>query len=704
MTDAPDLPGMPDTPGAPNGPDLPGALDLPGAAGDPDRTPDGHLAPSAVAEVRSPLSDGEWHRLHPLTPVLRGGLFLIVVMGIVITNLRDRLITWFFPGLAEWEQYEGRDPVDYVWQNNLWLVAGLVVLGVLLVLLGIFWLSWRFHTFRITGDDVEVRSGVLFRTQRRAPLDRVQGVNLTRPMVARLLGAAKLEVVGAGMDANVKLEYLSTANAEAVRADILRLASGRRLAAVQSAERRGVPLTRAAAGAVSAGITGLIDGVDTDAAEPASVVHIPTGRLIASHLLSSATLWLLALVIAVVVGSIVGTPWVLFSLVPTMIAFGAYWFRSITRSLRYSIAPTVAGVRITFGLFTTITETLPPGRVHAFEVHQPLLWRPFGWWSIRVNRLSGRSASDTQSQQFADVLPVGKQADVERVLRLFLPDLTHDEATSLIDEGMLGPVPGDGYTTTPRRAWWLQPLSWRRNGLLLARGALLLRRGALRRVLVILPLARLQSVRIAQGPLARSRRVANLTGHTVLGQVSGAVGTIDRDQALAAWQQIESAALAEASTDRSHRWDETAALGDALTDRVIQGDQVQAGSGAGPSAGFGVVDGRFGDGMATIRDPELGVGAGLGPAAGLGAEPGSEPGAVMDATHPGATLPQPTAFGVADGRFGDEMATILDPELGGGGGGGVGPAPAHQPELGRAPDASHPGATTPTRERAEDAS
>ncbi len=76
----------------------------------------------------------------------------------------------------------------------------------------------------------------------------------------------------------------------------------------------------------------------------------------------------------------------------------------------------------------------------------------------------------------------------------------------------------------------------------------------------------------------------------------------------------------------------------------------------------------------------------------------------MDATHPGATLPQPTAFGVADGRFGDEMATILDPELGGGGGGGVGPAPAHQPELGRAPDASHPGATTPTRERAEDAS
>lgn len=554
--------------------------------GDADRTADGHLAPSAVADVRSPLSDGDWHRLHPLTPVLRGGLFLIVVMGIVIANLRDRLITWFLPGLAEWEEYEGGDPVDYVWQNNLWLLAGLVVLGVLVILLGVFWLSWRFHTFRITGDDVEVRSGVLFRTQRRAPLDRVQGVNLTRPMVARLLGAAKLEVVGAGMDANVKLEYLSTANAEAVRADILRLASGRRLSAARdaaaAAERRGVPLTRAAAGAVSAGITGLIDGVDADATEPASVVHIPTGRLIASHLLSSTTIWLLVMLAAVIVGSIVGTPWVLFTIVPMLLGFGAYWFRSITRSLRYSIAPTSSGVRITFGLFTTVTETLPPGRVHAFEVHQPLSWRPLGWWAIRVNRLSGRSATDTQAQQLAEVLPVGDVADVERVLRLFLPDLTHDEAAALIDDGMRGPRrenrDGDPYTTTPRRGWWLRPLSWRRNGLLLARGVLLLRRGLLRRALVILPLARLQSVRISQGPVDRALRVANLTGHTVLGQVSGAVGIIDRADALDAWQRIEAAAIAEASSDRSHRWDEAAALDDALTDRKIRGDDDQAGA------------------------------------------------------------------------------------------------------------------------------
>lgn len=510
--------------------------------------------PAAVADVRSPLSDGEWHRLHPLTPVLRGGLFLVVVLGIVITNLRDRIIGWLFPAVADLERYEA-DPVDYVVSNNLVLLALLAVLAVLLLLLGGFWLSWRFHTFRITGDDVEVRSGILFRTHRRAPLDRVQGVNLTRPMVARLLGAAKLEVVGAGLDSNVKLEYLSTANAEAVRADILRLASGRQLAKAGDAAGP-VPLGRAAVATVGAALTGLIDGAEQPVAEPASVVHIPPGRLIASRLLSGSTLWLLALVAAIIVGAVVGTPWVLFTLVPAVLGFGAYWFRTITRALRYSIAPTPSGVRITFGLFTTITETLPPGRVHAFEIRQPLLWRGFGWWAIRVNRLSGRSATDAQAQQFADVLPVGTRDDVERVLRLFLPGISAAQWQELVVHGLLGPHDeSDPYVTTPQRAWWLRPLSWRRNGVLLTPDAILIRRGLIWRSLVILPLARLQSVALSQGPIGRSRRVANLTGHTVVGQVPGAVGVLDRDDAVAVWRQAAVAVVTAAASDRSHRWD-----------------------------------------------------------------------------------------------------------------------------------------------------
>ncbi|MFB7891586.1 PH domain-containing protein [Microbacterium sp. NPDC056044] len=546
---------------APTGPEVP-----------PPAVPAGPGAPPPQL-VRSPLSDGEWHRLHPLTPLLRGGLFLIVVIGIVFANLRDRLLYIFLPWLApgvgdevvEWEQVGG-DPVDFVIANNLYLLAAGAVLAALIVIVAVFYTSWRFHTFRITDDDVEVRSGILFRTQRRAPLDRVQGVNLTRPMIARLLGMAKLEVVGAGTDANVKLEYLSTANAEAVRADILRLASGRRLAMASG------PAGAAAGGAaavprqpgrvaalsqtVGREITGLIEGPEAPVAELESVVHIPLGRLVASHVLSTSTLGLLFAIVAIVIGVSQGVTWLLFGFVPAIIGFGAYWVRSIVRSLRYSIAPTPDGVRITFGLFTTITEIVPPGRVHAVEVTQGIFWRPAGWWTIRINRLTGRSATDTTTDQFTTVLPVGTAADVERVLRLLQPSLPDDERALIVQQGMLGPSEGDTFTNTPKRARWIRPFSYRRNGFRLTDDALLMRRGVVWRKLVILPLARLQSFALHQGPLDRASRVTNVRAHVVTGPVSPFLAAVDRDTALALFDDVARGSVRAALADRTHRWAE----------------------------------------------------------------------------------------------------------------------------------------------------
>lgn len=553
MSSDPSVPAASDA--APHRPSAPSTADAvtPGdpSAGSAIPAPSAPAPPRAL--VRSPLSDGEWHRMHPLTPLFRGGFALVVVAGIIIANFRDRLIYLFLPDELDGELPE--DPVDFVIDNNLILVALLAVLGVVVVLIALFYVSWRFHTFRITGDDVEVRSGVLFRTHRRAPLDRVQGVNLTRPMVARLVGLAKLEVVGAGLDSNVKLEYLSTASAEAVRADILRLASGVRLGeAGTDAAPAGGSRVSAAASIVTAGISGIIDGAEEPVAEPESVVHIPVGRLIASHLLSGSTIGLLVAIVAIIVGSIVGTPWILFGMVPAVIGFGAYWVRSITKSLRYSIAPTPSGVRITFGLFTTVTETVPPGRVHAVQISQSILWRGFGWWTITVNRLSGRGMADTSTDQFTTVLPVGTRADVERVLRLVLPHLPESEWPLVFEHGVLGPVADDPYTNTPRRARLLRPLSWRRNGFDLTPDALLLRRGLIWRRLAVFPLARLQSIQIAQGPVDRALGVANLHAHTITGPVSGTLGVVDRDAALRVFEATEAGVVLATAGDRSHRW------------------------------------------------------------------------------------------------------------------------------------------------------
>lgn len=508
-----------------------------------------------AVRTRSALSDGEWHRMHPLTPLLRGGLFLIVVLGFVIANLRERLVEIFLPWLTP--GFRGgppEDPIDYILGHDLVILVLLGVLGVVVVLVLLFWMSWRFHSFRITGDDVEVRSGVLFRTNRRAPLDRVQGVNLTRPLLARLIGLAKLEVVGAGLDANVRLEYLSTANAEAVRHDILRLASGRTLgdAAVAGAPRS---WQGGAATTVVTGVTGVVEGVEEPVDEPESVVRIPFGRLLGSVLLSDTTIALVIVTIAAIVASQIGTPWLLFSLLPIVLGFGASYVRSVTRSMRYAIAPTPHGVRIVFGLFTTVTEILPPGRVHAVRIRQPLFWRPAGWWTITVNRLSGSSAGQEAATAFTHILPVGTRADVERVVALLLPWLDDDERALIFTRGLLTGRTDDPYTTTPPRARVLRPVSWRRNGVALSAAALFLRRGRIVRSLVIVPLARAQSIALHQGPIYRMLRLARLRAHTVPGTVDTGIGAIDRSDALALFAAAAAGAVTSAASDRSHRWD-----------------------------------------------------------------------------------------------------------------------------------------------------
>lgn len=573
----------------------------------------GQQAPPPRQLVRSPLSDGEWHRLHPLTPLLQGGLFLLVLIGIIVANLRDRLVVLFVPIFApdlvddvdRWETGNG-DPIDWIVANDLYLLAGLVALAILIVITLIFYLSWRFHTFRITGDEVEVRSGIIFRTHRRAPLDRVQGVNLARPMVARLLGMAKLAVVGAGADSNVKLEYLSTSDSEAVRADILRLASGRRLAAEQERARAQGDSRRAAVAAtVSEGITGILEGEDQHVDDSESVVRIPVGRLVGAQVLSGTTLALVLVIAGIVVASILGTAWLLFAALPAVLAFGAYSVRSLLRSLRYAIAPTPDGVRITFGLLTTVTETVPPGRIHAIEVSQPIAWRPFGWWNVRINRLSGGSSAEIALDQFTTMLPVGTIDDVERVLRLALPAVSAEDVAVIVTEGATGRSAGGGaggFVNTPGRARIIRPLSWRRNGYLLLASTLLLRRGLLRRRVAILPLARMQSLGMTQGPIDRALGVATIRPHVVAGPVTPNLAAVDRDGAVALFERTAHENVVASSTDRSHRWAEDSEPGErADGDMSGSGDVSWSGDGVSGS-GSGSGDGVSGSGGEVLGD------------------------------------------------------------------------------------------------------
>ena len=131
-------------------------------------TPHAPTAPGAA-----PVED-DWTRLHPLSPVLRGGRFLTAAVAVLVTQgLRD-------PGLLSA------------------LVGGGTVGAVLLGLL-----AWRTTRYRVTATELQVRSGLLQRRDRRVPLARLQSVDVVRPLVARLLGLTelRLEVAGGGREA-----------------------------------------------------------------------------------------------------------------------------------------------------------------------------------------------------------------------------------------------------------------------------------------------------------------------------------------------------------------------------------------------------------------------------------------------------------------------------------------------------------------------
>jgi putative membrane protein len=535
------------------------------------------------------LADGEWHRLHPASPLLRGGLVFIAVLGFIIANLRERLVDMFIvlfaPDLDDdidepyraWQGDWANDPIGGILSRGLvgWALAALALIIVVLVI-G-FWLSWRMHTFRVTDEAVEVRGGILFRSHRSARLDRIQGINVNRPVFARLFGTAKLEVSVAGQFANVQLSYLGSALADGLRADILRLASGAR--AEQAAKAVGAATDAApatdAAGAhiqpqgpdataqarrapVSAVIGHRVDEflapeLDPNLAPPESVVHLPLGRVIGSTLLGGATLWILILAALIAVGFATGQLWVLFSFVPAAIGLVSYIWNRITKSLRYTIAGTPDGVRIGHGLLSTGNQTIPPGRIHAIEVTQWILWRPFGWWSIRIN-VAGQSVSaSNEAAQRTLVLPVGTVADVHRVLGLLLSDAA-STVEPFIDAGLTGRDRDGGFSTTPRRGAWLRPFSWRRIGWAMIDGVAMLRRGALLRSLTLVPLARMQSVAVTVGPIERMLRLASVRIHTVTGPVTAMLPIADSTEAVALFERLADEAVEQGASDTSHHW------------------------------------------------------------------------------------------------------------------------------------------------------
>ncbi|MEU0492036.1 PH domain-containing protein [Nocardiopsis sp. NPDC006139] len=127
-------------------------------------------------------------------------------------------------------------PVNQLRSLLLPIVAGLVVggfnpwvlgatgAGVVALLVGGF-VTWRTTRYEVAGDHLEIRKGLLSRSRRTIPLERIRGVDVTSTLLHRILGVAVVRIEAAagaaGGSEDGKLDAVDTAEAERLRRVLL---------------------------------------------------------------------------------------------------------------------------------------------------------------------------------------------------------------------------------------------------------------------------------------------------------------------------------------------------------------------------------------------------------------------------------------------------------------------------------------------------
>ncbi|MFJ6199382.1 PH domain-containing protein [Micromonospora sp. NPDC092111] len=433
--------------------------------------------------------------MHPLSPVLQGAKSLVVVIAGLSWSTLSRVGFGWFAAMV------------------VLLALGATVLAVV---------SWWNTGYHIVGRELRVHEGLLWRRTRAIPLERLQAVEVVRPLLAQLTGLAelRLEVVGGGKT-EAPLAYLSVTDAARLRQRLLAVAAGThgREPAATPAQPAGPPGPGAAAP---------VAAPDEPVGRP--LHDVTNSDLLVSQLLTPQA-FLLPFGLAFVVVQFVNEgSWSFIAVASTLTAMAGVLLQPVRRVLddwNFRLVREADRLRIRNGLLETRVQTVPLVRVQTIGVTWPLLWRMKGWLRLRLE-VAGYSGGEPDDRNRPDrLLPVGDLRTAEELLAEVLPGV---RLTAL-------PL-----TAPPARARWLRPLSARVLGAGLDERVFAVRSGLLTRQVALVPYARIQSVRVVQGPAQRRLRLA-----TVHADTAGGAGAAAHDRDLAeAW------ALAAELTARAH--------------------------------------------------------------------------------------------------------------------------------------------------------
>ncbi len=401
----------------------------------------------------------------------------------------------------------------------------LIGFAVLVLILVAGSIDWWFTRYSLDDLAIHRRSGFLFKKNRTIRLESVQSVDISRPLVARLLNLSELRFeVADGSSEALHIKYVSARKAEVLRRtamasiNLLRSEATDRPVDVLpesmqiSAER--MPDADQLHQPFEASYEASYGAPAQDGAQPANqqpapqqgiqqpgvsrrgarmpmplpadpsqppIFRISNVRLVASIMLEHLV-WLVPAVALMVGAAVIAaildgeSPFLIFmallpgTFVPLLGYLGTLWAR-FDGAANFKITPSgQGGVTLRYGFTGTHTQNVMVERIQALAVEQSILWRVFGWYRIKMT-IAGIGVEQNDNQKLVTrniALPVGNRQEALMVLRLLLPALDEAQAQVLLDtaNGSLKrqqpQVPA--MIVTPFSARWMDLLTWKRNG------------------------------------------------------------------------------------------------------------------------------------------------------------------------------------------------------------------------------------------------
>ena len=317
----------------------------------------------------------------------------------------------------------------------LGIAAAIFVLSLVAATIRYLTLRYSIHSGELT-----VQSGLIFRRLRKVPTSQIQNIDLVQNVLHRIFKVAEVRVeTASGTEPEATLRVLSLAQVAQLRD---RVANATRKGGVESPAR-----VLSAADAV----------IPTHVPESIQeVLQIPTSWLIKAGLASNRGMVLVGFLIGIyfqnlpddgrdVQDQIKGLSsylpdlgegvqlWastaaaiVVFLLLIRLLGVG--WF--ILRFFGYQLKLGSEDFKISCGLFTKVSATVPVRRIQFISIHRPILMRWMGLASIRIETAGG--AGNNQEDATTSVskrwfIPVVPEKEICRLMEIIRPDVAWTE-------------------------------------------------------------------------------------------------------------------------------------------------------------------------------------------------------------------------------------------------------------------------------------